>query len=614
MTRADVIAPVVEPDAKRGAPAYDRHATIAGAFAAAVARSPHAIAARTKREALTFAELDARSNQLARYLRLRGVTEGSTVGVAFERSLALPVALLAILKAGAAYVPLDTSYPAERFSFMIADSALRAVITEEPICDPVLYDGLEVVSVIEDAAAIAAQSPLRVDVRRSAGDLAYITYTSGSTGRPKGVAVTQRGVVRLVCGTDYADIAERDTFLHFAPLAFDASTFELWAPLLGGAQLAIPDDGLLSIPELGAYVESFGVTTMFLTTALFGRVAESGLASFAGLRHMLTGGEVASPDHVRRFLRRYPRCRLSAVYGPTENTTFSTWCDLTPSSFTDNVPIGRPIAHSTAYVVDEDGRLVADGLPGELCVGGDGIARGYVNLEEMTAERFVPDPFSNDPASRLYRTGDRARVRADGLIEFLGRSDDQVKIGGHRIELGEIEAVLKSERDVARAAVCVCEIAGEKALVAFVVPRPGTSFDPPRVRDFLLLKLPRFMLPHRTYVLDALPEHASGKLDRIALARLAATMAAADRTAPAEGKPRRVQIQRTIADCWLDVLGGEAEPDADVNFFDAGGDSLRLLTLHERLRKQLGVEIKVAEMFEHGTIRKLTGLIAGRVA
>jgi amino acid adenylation domain-containing protein len=594
---------------------YERDATIAELFAAQAARTPAAVAVCSDRASLTFAELDRRSNRLANYLRLRGVVEKSTVGVAFERSIELPVALLGILRAGAAYVPLDTSYPPERFAFMIADSGMTAVVTENPICDEALYDGLAVVSVIDDATAIAAQSPTAPGVSCSASDLAYIAYTSGSTGRPKGVAVPGRGVVRLVRNVDYVDISAHDTFLHFAPLAFDASTFEVWAPLLNGARLAIPRPGLLSIADLGSSIEQLGVTTMFLTTSLFERLTDSGLPSFDGLRHLLTGGEVASPAHMRRFLERYPRCRLSAVYGPTENTTFSTWCDLpTAASIGDNVPIGQPIAHSTAYVVDERMERVPDGVAGELCVGGDGVARGYLNLDAITAERFVCDPFSDVPGARLYRTGDRARFRADGLLEFLGRSDDQVKIAGHRIELGEIDVALRAHPSLSDAAVVMCELGGEKALCAFVVPAAGCRFEEAPVREFLAQKLPRFMLPHRMCALEALPEHASGKLDRTALARLAAALDAKAPAATPGGNPkvrRRVALQRTIADCWLELLGGDSEPDADTNFFDAGGDSLRLLTLHDRLQSILNVEFALVDMFDHTTIRKQTAFLAG---
>ncbi|MGH7729033.1 MAG: amino acid adenylation domain-containing protein, partial [Vulcanimicrobiaceae bacterium] len=427
------------------APPYERDATIAARFAAQVARYPSRIAAIASDGALRYDELERDSERVAAALYRRGVRAGARVGVAFERSLRLPAALLGILKLGAAYVPLDPSYPRERLEFILADADVSAIVSDGALPAALAHDpGIR----LDVAAALGENGALDYPRPHASGDdLAYVIYTSGSTGRPKGVAVPQRAILRLVAPSDWLSLADDETFLQLAPLAFDASTFEMWAPLLNGARLAIAEPGLLSSAELGATIAHFGVTTIFLTTTLFERLVDEPNARPECLRRMLTGGEIASPDHMARFLVEFPACRLAAVYGPTENTTFSTWFEIPMKGVLGrSVPIGRPIAHSSAYVVDERLELLPLGAVGQLAVGGDGVALGYLNAPERTAERFVPDPFSG--RGRLYLTGDLARCRPDGVIEFFGRRDHQVKVRGFRIELGEIEAALQRERAV----------------------------------------------------------------------------------------------------------------------------------------------------------------------
>ncbi|HEX8806362.1 MAG TPA: amino acid adenylation domain-containing protein, partial [Candidatus Aquilonibacter sp.] len=441
---------------------YERDRSIDEIFTDAARAWPKACAIVSPDGTLTYDDAERASNRIANALLSLGVKPGATVGVAFERSIGLPLVLLGILKTGAAYVPLDASYPRERIEWMIDDAAVSLIVTGD-------IGSLPDVSVRRICVAellVACTNDERPDVKSGPLSLAYVTYTSGSTGRPKGVAVEHRGVVRLVRGTDYVAIAADDTFLHFAPLSFDASTFEIWAPLLNGARLAVPKPGLVTIEELAETIERFGVTTMFLTTALFQRFVDEPTARPKSLRTLLTGGEVASPAHMARFLQSFPDCRLVAVYGPTENTTFSTWCNISPSdTLASSVPIGKPIANSTAFVLDAALQTLPVGAEGELCVGGDGVARGYLNRPDLTSERFIADPFAGDCAARLYRTGDRARWRSDGLLEFLGRDDDQVKVRGFRIELGEIEAALQSHEAVGDAAVVVAESGSEKQLV-----------------------------------------------------------------------------------------------------------------------------------------------------
>ena len=632
---------------------YERTATIHQVFSAQAARTPLAIAVVSDAGFLTYAELELRSNRLAGYLGALGVGPGAAVGVAFDRSLHLPVALLGILKAGAAYVQLDLGYPYERLAFMCADAAVSVVLTAGSPADCLRRGGLRTIDLLDDAAAIEAVGDAvaikavcdsaaiemvgdagdalasetavdRAPVRDEGADsLAYITYTSGSTGRPKGVAIEHRGVVRLVRGADYFAVAPGDAFLQFAPLAFDASTFDIWAPLLNGARLAVPRPGLLSMDELAASIDRFGVTTLFLTTSIFERLVDTPSARPRSLRRLFTGGEVASVAHMRRFRAAFPDCSLVAVYGPTENTTFSTWCEIDALEPNESVPIGRPIANSSAYVLDESLRPVPVGTVGELCVGGDGVARGYLNASEASAERFVPDPFAGETGARLYRTGDRARYRADGLLEFLGRSDDQVKVRGFRIELGEVETALRTHPGVATAAVVLAQRDSGKTLVAYVVAAPGACLGQRALREHLAEKLPPYMLPARIELLETLPVQANGKVDRQALLRLAANAPKPARsvaptlhpsfasTLPPSFSGARTSgtSQRRVAEIWRTVLGAGADPGLDENFFDVGGDSLSLLSLHRRLQIELGVSLSITDLFTHTTIRKQAAFV-----
>jgi acyl-coenzyme A synthetase/AMP-(fatty) acid ligase/aryl carrier-like protein len=360
-------------------------------------------------------------------------------------------------------------------------------------------------------------------------------------------------------------------------------------------------------------VERFGVTTMWLTASLFARVADRELSSFRGVRCLLAGGAVLSPSHVARFLAAYPHCRLANGYGPTENTTFSTWHDISaPLPAGASVPIGRPIANSSAYVLDASLKPVPIGAVGDVWVGGDGVAIGYANLGALTAERFVPDPFSDIPDAMLYATGDRARLSAEGILEYLGRTDDQVKINGFRIELTEVEAALAGLPGVADAAVIATEdSAGDKRLVAHVVAATSVDLDERALRAVLRAQLPAYLVPHRIRVVADLPRHPSGKVDRVALARSGATIADDAHSSLAPAPPRPDSAESAIVTIWCDVLGERTAPAFDVNFFDAGGDSLNLLTMQTRLNERFGIALNVVDLFENTTIAQLERLIAG---
>ena len=375
-------------------------------------------------------------------------------------------------------------------------------------------------------------------------------------------------------------------------------------PLLNGARLAVPRPGLLSTVELAEAIDRFGVTTMFLTTALFNRFVDDPAARPTALRQLLTGGEVASAQHMRRFLEAFPACRLTAVYGPTENTTFSTWCDVTLARIAEPVPIGKPIANSTAFVLDERMRPVEAGEPGELYLGGDGVGCGYLNVADAATTPFIANPFSEDPSARLFRSGDRVRWRADGMLDFLGRNDHQVKVRGFRVELGEIELALVADDAVREAAVVLVDRDGESQLVAHVVPAEG-PLDHRALRARLGLTLPAFAVPHRIVERAALPLTPGGKVDRTLLAT-APLPIAAPRFGERDG--RGVGLERAVGAIWSELLGRECE--LDENFFDAGGDSLRLLAMQQRLAERLDANVSVNDLLEWTTIRKIAAHVA----
>jgi amino acid adenylation domain-containing protein len=508
---------------------YPRQAGIGDVFAEQVKRSPEAEAATFGGERQTYGELNRRANQLARRLRSLGVGPEVRVGLCVERSLQMVVGMLGIVKAGGAYVPLDPSYPRERLAFMLEDSAVEVLLTQESLLSE-LPGARTVVCLDRDWAQVARESEENLASGADGDNLAYVIYTSGSTGLPKGVGVSHRCVTRLVLGTDYVKVEAGDRIAQAANASFDAATFEVWGALLNGAcVVGISREVSLSPREMASALGEQGITALFLTTALFNQIAREEVEAFSRLKHLLFGGEAVDPDSVRRVLEKGRPSRLLHVYGPTETTTFATWHlvqDVAAGAIT--VPIGRPIANTRSYVLDEAMRPVSVGVSGELYLGGDGLARGYLGRPEATAERFVPDPFAAEGGGRLYRTGDLVRYRGDGTIEFLGRKDHQVKVRGYRIELGEIEAALSSHPSVALGiAVAVPHEEWGKAIVAFVVSRDGAALTQGQLRRHVGRRLPRYMVPVRINLVAELPRTSTGKVDRQVLAREAEAAALA---------------------------------------------------------------------------------------
>ncbi|MEO7330150.1 MAG: amino acid adenylation domain-containing protein, partial [Minicystis sp.] len=585
-------------DWNQTATAYPREASVAALFEAQVDRTPESIALRFGDTTLTYRELDRQANQLAHLLRARGVGPQVPIGLHAERSPSMIIAVLAILKAGGAYVPLDPEYPPARLRWMIDDASLPLIVSQGPLPEALAFPEGALLRLDQVSELLARQDQARLEPGQGGDQLAYVMYTSGSTGKPKGVCVPHRAVVRLVEQTNYAHFGEDEVFLQLAPLAFDASTFEIWGPLLNGGRLGIFPPERPSPETIGAAVRDHGVTTLWLTTGLFNAMIDANAPGLASLRQLLFGGEVASVPHVQKALGLLPGVQIINCYGPTEGTTFSTYHPVRVEDVEGAIPIGRPIANTVVYVLDPAGAPVPIGVKGELFIGGDGLALGYLNRPELTAERFVADAFSSLPGARLYRTGDLVRYRASGALEFLGRIDQQVKIRGHRIEPGEIEAVLQQHEGVREALVFPREYGpGDKRLVAYLVPEqiPGPGVD--ELRAFLRAQMPEYMVPSSFVKMEAFPLTPNGKIDRRALPDPEVGAAVEDTFVAPRGP-----VEDMLVGIFAEVLKLPAESiGIQSGFFDLGGHSLLATQAISRIRGAFGVELPLRALFEAPT-------------
>ena len=582
-------------------------ATLHSLVAEQARRTPGGVALWCEGLEVSFAELDASSDRLAGHLASLGVGAGGFVGVFLERSIEFVVAVLGILKAGCGYAPLPADHPAERIAFMIEDADLTAIVTCRGLASLLPVPATSRVLVDADEAWWHQEHLATGLAANDGAKAAYVMYTSGSTGRPKGVVVPHRAVVRLVRGQSYADFGPELRTLLLAPTAFDASTFELWSPLLSGGTCVIFRDRMPGIMRLAKVVREGRVNCLWLTASLFNHVIDGDCECLATVGHVITGGEALSIAHVRRALINLPGIRLSNGYGPTEATTFTSMHAIDPHDafHRGNVPIGRPLANTTCYVVDDSLRLVGVGVTGELLIGGDGLALGYLGQPELTAEKFIPDPFGGRPSARLYRTGDMCRWMEDGNLEYLGRRDQQVKIRGYRIELAEIEAELARIEGVARAVVIDREVSpGDRRLVAYLVTEAHVP-DDDRLRALLAARLPEVMVPWRFLRLDAFPITANGKLDRGAL-----PLPDADREGgvTAVGELLRGPTETAIAALWSELLG-VTEVGRDDRFFDLGGHSLLAMRLVSAIQQRLGVRIPLRTVFDRARLADLAQTI-----
>ena len=577
--------------------------TLTERFARQVRLRPDATALRFRGEDVTYAELDERATQLASRLRGLGLQEECVVAVCMERSFEMVIALVAILKTGGAYLPLHPDEPQERFRYMLERAGATVLLTHGPLADRIPPLDVTVVNVDDPAAPAAADHRLPAP-RIAADSLAYVCYTSGSTGQPKGVSVTHQGVCRLVKDGDYADLGPDETFLQLCALTFDPAAFEIWGALLNGGRLVIHEPGTLSLPDLAEGIKREGVTTLWLTTGLFHRMVDGHLDDLSGLRQLLAGGDVLSPAHINRVRAAYPHIRLVNGYGPTENTCFTT-CHIVKEPVGETVPIGQAITDTSVYVLDERLQPVPDGEWGRLYTAGRGLARGYLGDVRRTAETFLPDPTGS--GTRMYSVGDVVCVGADGALEFRGRSDDQVKVGGYRVELGEIVAALSGQPGVKEAVVIVREDGpqGGKILVAYVVPEGDDETLVPDLRVALRGRLPRHMNPTSIVVMGRLPLTRNGKIDRAALPAPDLNPREVDEeyTAP------RTAAEGLLADLVADVLGVEQVGVHD-DFFELGGNSLIATDLLSQIRNALSVDVPATRLFyENPTVAGLAELV-----
>ncbi|HVR99802.1 MAG TPA: amino acid adenylation domain-containing protein, partial [Thermoanaerobaculia bacterium] len=651
-------------------------------FEEQAAARPDAVAVVWDGGALSYGELDRQAGRIARRLRRLGVEPGARVALYLERSAEMVAAVLGILKAGGAYLPIELAYPRERLDLLLEDAAPAAIVgtsrslaalpgeapqlavdllavhpatarqlarrvdagfaPDEPakaladrLAGVYRMAGGDMLTMMRTIAGAPAAAAVEVEEEPSADvppeSLAYVLYTSGSTGTPNGVEVSHEAVVRLVRETGYLSFGPGDVFLQMALMSFDASTLELWWPLANGGCVALPPPGPFALGDLYEQVERHGVTALFLTTGLFHVAVEEGLAGLAGLRHLLTGGDVMSRAHLEQAIAALPEVELIHCYGPTENTVFtSTWRVRHPLA-EGSVTIGRPIATCRAYVLDPTLAPVPVGCAGELYLAGPGLARGYLDRRELTAERFLPNPFEE---GRLYKTGDLVRWRADGTLAFLGRHDFQVKVRGFRIEPGEIEAALLLHPEVREAAVVgLAEGGRDHRVVAYYVTEAGAEVSQEDLRAFLRARLPAHMVPAVFVPLAALPLTNVGKLDRRALlapealAAAAGEPAMAPRTGPRDPSDLGDLVMEMLAGLWEEVLDPEPQLGpaadgalalversrrigADHDFFDLGGHSLSVMRLLSRIRQTFGVELGAQTLFAFPTLAAQARVVA----
>jgi amino acid adenylation domain-containing protein len=578
--------------------------TIHDEFRAVVAKHSHATALRLGNRTMTYLELDRRSDQLAHYLLGAGIDSGSLVGVYLEPCFETIISYLGILKVGACYVPLDPQQPVPWLKRVIDDSRLSCVLSSTAIASNLPTEGPPILRLDAIAGAVDRDAVTSLSTPSVGADaLAYVMFTSGSTGRPKGVKVLHRGVVRLVKDVDYVQLNSSTRILHLASPAFDAATFEIWGPLLNGGQCVLSPTRIPSISELGHMLLAFSIDTLWLTATWFNAIVDEDPAALSPVRQLLIGGEALSVPHVQMALRALPETTIINGYGPTEGTTFTcTYCiprDLHPDA--RSVPIGRPISNTAVYILDALLRQTPPGVPGELCIGGDGLAQGYLGDPVLTEERFIANPFSERSGDRLYRTGDRVRLLPSGHIDFLGRMDRQLKIRGFRVEPGEIEHILRQHPEILDARVTSREAGtGRTELVAYVLPTVEAPVTLDSLKEYLARQLPEHMVPAHFVSLPEFPRTSTGKIDSNALPVPSSIV-------PCDASPYvppRTDVEIRVSKIWAQLLGIKKLGVRD-SFFELGGYSLLAVRLVAQLESAFGVSLPLAVLFDSPTIEAL---------
>jgi amino acid adenylation domain-containing protein len=564
-----------------------------------------AIALKFEQQQLTYQELNDRANQLANYLIELDIKPDDLVGIAIDRSLETIVGILGILKAGGAYLPLDLRDPAERLALMLADAKVSVLLTTTASISRLPEHQAHVLCLDSDWNEITTAGSNQPPCRVQPHNLAYVMYTSGSTGQPKGVCVTHQGVVRLVTNTNYLDFSPSQVFLQLAPISFDAATFEIWGSLLNGAKLVLFPGEKPSLAELGQIIQQQQITTLWLTAGLFHLMVDERIEDLQPLQHLIAGGDALSVPHVQKVLSTLTNCQLINGYGPTENTTFSC-CYRVPNtaSCLTSVPIGRPISNTQVYILNPHLQPVPIGIVGELYLGGDGLARGYLDRPDLTAEKFILNPFAAG-GKKLYKTGDLARYLPDGNIEFLGRIDNQVKIRGFRIELGEIEAAIGQHPSVREVTVIDREDrSGDKRLVAYLVTHQSVLPTARDLRAFLQSLLPDYLIPSAFVMVAALPLTANGKVDRRALPIPDYSQQVDRDTLVAP----RTELELQLVKIWEQVLDVRPIGIKD-NFFELGGHSLIAVRLFVEIERIWGRNLPLATLFQQQTIEDLANVL-----
>ncbi|MEA5517932.1 non-ribosomal peptide synthetase [Limnoraphis robusta] len=589
---------------------YPREACIHQLFEQQVEQYPDAIALTYADQQLTYRELNIKANQIAHYLRKIGTKTDTLIGICMERSLETFVSILGILKAGSAYVFLEKNYPQERLEFILKDTQVSAIITD---LNSNYFEALNIpiLNLETDLQILSQESSNNPIHQVTAENLAYVMYTSGSTGKPKGVCIPHRGVVRLVKENNYVNFNTEEIFLQAAPLPFDASTFEIWGALLNGGRIVILPTHQPSLNELGEIIKQYNITTLWLTAGLFHLMVDEQLESFKNVRQLLAGGDILSVVHVNKLLKKIPNCKLVNGYGPTESTTFSCCYSITNiAQISQSVPIGYPIYNTQIYVLDRYFHPVPTGVPGELYIGGDGLARGYLNRADLTAEKFIPNPFNPQITShRLYKTGDLVRYKQDGTLEYLGRLDNQVKVRGFRIEIGEIEAVLTQHSSVQDVAVITDNQPVKKRLIAYVVLDKNSEAIQnqslnilSQLRSFLTEKLPDYMIPALFVPIESLPLTANGKVDYRALSQRELIQLEPQ----LEFVNPETEIEMKLAEIWSEILQIERVGIHD-NFFEIGGDSILAIQIISKASK-VGIQLTPKQIFQAQTIAELAAI------
>ena len=570
-------------------------------------RTPGSPALVFNDQVFTYGHLNDKANQLAHFLQEKGVDRESVVGILMDRCPDYIVAIIAILKAGGAYMPLDTSLPMSRIALKITDSACMLILAHTGLSDLLPADATPVF--FTDAIQSEIQkhdtgNPVCINLLH---DLAYIMYTSGSTGKPNGVGIPHAGVIRLVRDTNFVELYPGQTFLQLAPLGFDAATFEIWAPLLNGGTCVLYAGRFPEIQQLEKIISEHQISTLFLTTALFNLIIDEKPEIFLPVKFLLFGGEATSVKHVKKAKVHLPDTLLINVYGPTENTTFTTFYPVPELLQADSsvIPIGKAISGTCVYILDENLNQVQDGDEGELFTGGKGLARSYINNQQLTGEKFITNPFSLIPGEKLYKTGDICRYTPDGNIEFLRRVDHQVKIRGFRIETGEIESVLSMHPCVSQVIIMARKSSGsEKTLVAYIVKNQKAEINQQDLRSYLAGKLPDYMIPGFFIFLQKMPLTDNGKIDRALLP----PPESKSHTMLVEEATGADMVQEAIAGIWKKALN-LADIGLNDNFFEFGGHSLIAIKIMFQVNEMFSTSFPVSSVFEYPTIAKLSARV-----